>query len=198
MCRGERCLHSMQTPGRAQQFGAYPPQGYPYTRPSTSFVFVTGANGACAHHELDNAAWRGAESPADFLDLYVGPAIPCGRSTAHAARAAAAAATLPAAASRTDLAADWAAAGGSGAAGAGGGQGGLLLREALRELHGIDVDALLPAGTLLTPILAIGSNAGPDQLVRCGSAGATASWRALEPRFASGAAVVMWLMHGAA
>ncbi|KAI8468085.1 MAG: hypothetical protein J3K34DRAFT_479333 [Monoraphidium minutum] len=136
--------------------------GYPYPRPPTSFVFVTGAGGAaagaCAFHPLPNAAWRGADTAA-VLALPVGPAAPAAPATTTRA--------APAAGSSTNLAAA-AAAGASAAAARVDNGGGVFhtLAAALRELHGIEPGELLPPGTPLTPILAIGSNAGPEQLAR--------------------------------
>lgn len=139
---------------------ASPTQGYPYPRPSSSFIFVTSAGGAegggrCFWHPLRNRDWRGDASPRALLELPVGPAFdaaadPSGsgndsgsgatRGSSTNLRAAPPAAAMPAAAAT------------------------MTLREALTTLHGVDAAAVLPDAAPLTPILAIGSNASPQQV----------------------------------
>jgi hypothetical protein len=91
-----------------------------------------------AWHPLPNTAWPGAAINA-LLDLPVGPPRPAAPGAAVAV-----------------------------ADGGGGGGPRPPLRRVLWERHGIDGEALLPPGTPLMPILAIGSNASPEQLVGAG------------------------------
>jgi hypothetical protein len=112
------------------------PQGYPYPRPSTSFVFVNSPRAGAAWHALAPGAWRGADNAAGLLDLPVAPAPAPARLAAPPRGGAAPAPPPP-----------------------------RSLRSVLEEAHGIAPGAVLPAGAALTPILAIGSNAAPEQLV---------------------------------
>jgi hypothetical protein len=111
-------------------------------------VFVSSAAGGVAFHPLPNAAWPGAGTLDAVLSLPVGPAVPIASSGESNN-------------SGSDL-------DNSSAEGRLSEQLLAPLRRVLRDAHGLDADALLPPGTPLTPILAIGSNASPEQLVRTG------------------------------
>lgn len=140
-------------------------KGYPYPRPSTSFIFVASKRGS-AYHEIKNAAWRGADALPSLLDLKVGAPIPTGSKTGVAnSSSALLGGSAGSSSSSTDLRASSSTAGGGGDS-CSEFESRWQLRRALQELHGIDADELLPPGTPFTPILAIGSNAGPEQLAR--------------------------------
>lgn len=100
-------------------------------------------------------------------------AAPVSRGPTTRSRSALASAAVATAGSSSDLAAAAAAANSGGGSSDGSEQLHGTLGDALLRLHGVDAAALLPPGTPLTPILAIGSNASPEQLVR------TRRWRSL-------------------